>query len=191
MRRYALRGAVLAAAAIAALAGCSDDGGDDKASNKPVKPPAAEAEKGSVGEAAGEKEPSSPTLKIGETKVVDLDGSKARITVNGAEYIGAPAMMEKAKGQYVLLGLTIKNTGSKPFDFSPYGVMSWENTGTAAQDASTLGYEDGPDLATSYKPGQALTGKLLLDVGRKGGTVSYPGGDIMSEESAFSVALPK
>ncbi|MEV0443998.1 DUF4352 domain-containing protein [Streptomyces spectabilis] len=189
MRRYALRGAVLAVVAAAALAGCSDDGGGDKGSAKPSKKPAAGAAEGSVDKAADEKKPSSPTLKIGETKTVALDGSKAQIMVKGAEYVGAPAMMEKAKGQYVLLSLTIKNVGKKPFDFSPYGVTSWEDKDTAAQDASTLGYDEGPALDTTYRPGQSLTGKLLLDVGRKGGKVSYAG-DLMADEPAFSVELP-
>ncbi|KUF18882.1 hypothetical protein AT728_07565 [Streptomyces silvensis] len=173
------------------LAGCSD-GGDDKADTKPSKmPPTADADfdKVDTGKEA-EEAPSSPVLKVGETKTVALDGVEASLTVKSAEYVGTPAMMEKAKGRYVLLGLTIKNTGSKPLDFSPYGVTSWEDEDTAAQDASTLGYDEGPALDTTYKPGQSLTGKLLLDVGRKGGTVSYAG-DLMAEEPAFSVELPE
>ncbi|MFD6365118.1 DUF4352 domain-containing protein [Streptomyces roseolus] len=93
-----------------------------------------------------------------------------------------------ANGQFLVLTLTVKNVGTKPGEFASYGMMKWENEGTAAQDASTLESVDGPDLDTTYKPGQAVTGKLVLDVGGKGGLVSYFDGT--SDVPAFVVSLP-
>ncbi|MFE9017297.1 hypothetical protein ACFYNL_01745 [Streptomyces sp. NPDC007808] len=70
--------------------------------------------------------------------------------------------------------------------------MQWEDEQTAAQDATTLeGVGEGDGLDTTYKPGQSVTGTLVLDVGRKGGKVGYYGSDDPSGEPAFVVELPK
>jgi hypothetical protein len=95
------------------------------------------------------------------------------------------------QGQFVKLTLTLKNVGKAPADFAAYGMMKWEDAQTAAQEATTLeGVGDGPDLDTTYKPGQSVTGSLVLDVARKGGTVSYVGTDDPSADAAFKVTLP-
>ncbi|MFB7919211.1 DUF4352 domain-containing protein [Streptomyces sp. NPDC056061] len=117
--------------------------------------------------------------------------TQLEVTATKAEYV-SPADIgttNKPKGQYVRLTLTVKNVGKKPGDFAAYGMMKWENASTATQDASTLeGVGDGPDLDTTYKPGQAVTGSLVLDVGTKGGTVSYWGDS--SDGPLFSIELP-
>ncbi|MFJ3588562.1 DUF4352 domain-containing protein [Streptomyces sp. NPDC090231] len=117
-----------------------------------------------------------------------------RVTVKGAEYV-TPADVDTTNkpklGQYVRLTLTVKNVGQKEGEFSGYGMIKWENKGTAAQDATTLeGVGTGPELDTTYKPGQAVTGSLVLDVGAKGGTLSYWDEDTGTDEPAFAVELP-
>ncbi|WP_329032855.1 hypothetical protein OIE71_09180 [Streptomyces sp. NBC_01725] len=97
---------------------------------------------------------------------------------------------EPVLGQYLRLTLTIKNVGTKPGDFSAYGLIKWENDDTAAQDATTLeGVGEGPDLDVMYKPGQSVTGFKVLDVASKGGTLTYWGGEDESEAPTFSVTL--
>ncbi|MEU1200100.1 DUF4352 domain-containing protein [Streptomyces sp. NPDC005813] len=121
--------------------------------------------------------------------------SKMQVKVVSATYV-TPAEIDTTnkpeQGQFVKLTLTLKNVGDAPAKFAAYGMMKWEDDQTAAQDATTLeGVGDGPDLDTTYKPGQAVTGSLVLDIARKGGTVSYVGMDDPSADAAFVVKLPK
>ncbi|WP_319648512.1 DUF4352 domain-containing protein [Streptomyces scabiei] len=119
-----------------------------------------------------------------------------QVTVVSAKYV-TPAEVDTTNqpehGQYVELTLTLKNVGKGSAKFSAYGLMTWEDDKTAAQDATTLeGVGEGPELDTTYKPGQSVTGKLILDVARKGGIVSYVGGDNPEAEGpVFTVKLPK
>jgi hypothetical protein len=144
-------------------------------------------------------------LKVGETGTYDVGEtddsgenfkvtSKMQVTVVSAKYV-TPAEIDTTnkpeQGQFVKLTLTLKNVGNAPADFAAYGMMKWEDEQTAAQDATTLeGVGEGPDLDTTYKPGQSVTGSLVLDVARKGGTVSYVGTDDPSADAAFTVLLP-
>ncbi|MEV6128860.1 DUF4352 domain-containing protein [Streptomyces violaceusniger] len=121
--------------------------------------------------------------------------TKMQVTVVSAKYV-TPAEVDTSnkpeQGQYVKLTLTLKNVGKAPAEIMTYGMMKWEDDQTAAQDASTLeGVGDGPDLDTTYKPGQAVTGSLVLDVARRGGRVSYVGVDDPDADAAFVVKLPK
>jgi hypothetical protein len=117
-----------------------------------------------------------------------------QVTVVSAKYV-TPAEVdttnEPEHGQYVELTLTLKNVGDAPAEIMTYGMMQWEDEQTAAQDATTLeGVGEGASLDTTYKPGQSVTGKLVLDVARKGGTVGYYGTEDPSGEPAFVVELP-
>ncbi|MFF1417650.1 DUF4352 domain-containing protein [Streptomyces sp. NPDC058280] len=154
-----------------------------------------------VAEESADPSPSAsegPSLKVGDTgtyDVVETDEygenpsvtTKMQVTVKGAKYV-TPSEIDTTNepklGQYVVLTLTLKNVGKKPADFAAYGVTTWESKDTAAQDATTLeGVGEGPELDTTYKPGQSVTGSLVLDVGAKGGIVSYDG-------DTFRVELP-
>ncbi|MFF1689282.1 MULTISPECIES: hypothetical protein [unclassified Streptomyces] len=78
-------------------------------------------------------------------------------TVVSAKYV-TPAEVdttnEPEQGQYVALTLTFKNVGKAPAEVMTYGMMKWEDSKTAAQDATTLeGVGEGPELDTTYKPG--------------------------------------
>jgi hypothetical protein len=197
--------AVLSAAL---LTGCSSEPTKDRAA--PVLSASAEA----VVEEEPSQEPSeaasssapAPVVGVGETATWDVvetdeygENPKAvtqmSVTVESVRYV-TPAEIDAAgspeHGQFVELKLTLKNVGTAPADVMTYGMLAWEDKQTAAQDATTLeGVGEGPDLDTTYKPGQAVTGTLILDVARKGGTVSYLGTDDPSAEAAFVIELPK
>lgn len=206
--RYAARAASLAILG-AVLVGCSSEQSDgpDVAKTSASEAPSKSAEK------AAQKSPSpspsksaAPVIAVGETGTFDVGEtdqygenykvtSKMQVTAVSAKYV-TPAEIDAAsdpeQGQYVVLTLTIKNVGKAPGKFSTYGLMKWEDDQTAAQDATTLeGVGEGPDLDTTYKPGQSVTGKLVLDVARRGGQVSYVGGDDPSPGPVFVVKLPK
>ena len=120
--------------------------------------------------------------------------TRMKTTVVSAKYVTPDEIDTGNKpenGQFVKLTLTLENVGDAPAEIRTYGVMEWEDDHTAAQDASTLeGVGDGRTLDTTYKPGQSVTGFLILDVGRRGGVVSYPGTEDPDADAAFKVELP-
>nr|WP_159059616.1 DUF4352 domain-containing protein [Streptomyces antibioticus] len=114
-----------------------------------------------------------------------------KVTVKSVKYVTPAALDTSNKpknGQYAVLTLTVANVGDQPGRFSPYGAMQWMDDQTAAQDCTTLESVDGQDVDTEYRPGQSVTGGVVLDVGRKGGTVLYFDD---AGEAAFTVAMPK
>lgn len=148
---------------------------------------------------------SAPALKVGQSGTWDVmetdeygenpkPGTTMQVSVKSAKYV-TPADIDTTNkpklGQFVVLTLTVKNIGTKAGEFSGYGMIKWENEGTAAQDATTLeGVGEAADLDTTYKPGQAVTGSFVLDVGAKGGTVSYWDDHVTGDKPAFTVELP-
>jgi hypothetical protein len=206
MRAYIRRAVVPAVAlSFALVTGCSSDDGGGEATSK--QEPAAEASV-EPADAPSSEPPSSapaPVVKVGETKTWDYGETddygenfkvttKMSVTVVSAKYV-TPAEIDTTnrpeQGQFVELTLTLKNVGKAPADVMLYGMLKWEDDQTAAQDATTLeGAGEGPELDTTYKPGQSVTGKVVLDVARKGGTVSYTGTDDPNAEAAFVVELP-
>lgn len=207
MRAYIRRAAVPAVLLSALAVGCTSGGTADKADPKPSASAKAVVDAASEEPSAAPSSsaPAAPELKVGETGTYDVGKtddtgenykvtSKMQVTVVSAKYV-TPAEIDTTnkpeQGQFVKLTLTLKNVGKAPADFAAYGMMKWEDAQTAAQEATTLeGVGDGPDLDTTYKPGQSVTGSLVLDVARKGGTVSYVGTDNPSADAAFKVALP-
>ncbi|MFD9442174.1 DUF4352 domain-containing protein [Streptomyces sp. NPDC060001] len=208
MRAYIRRAVVPAALVSIVLTGCSGGGDSDDAA--PKASPSVAKDVKPAAEETPDSEPSSapaPELGVGEKGTYDVGEtdefgenfkvtSKMQVTVAGADYV-TPAEIgtsnEPEQGQFVKLTLTLKNVGKAPAEFSAYGLMTWEDDQTAAQDATTLeGVGEGPDLDAKYKPGQSVTGSLILDVARKGGLVSYIGSeDLDAEEPVFTVKLPK
>ncbi|GGN81408.1 hypothetical protein GCM10011579_067930 [Streptomyces albiflavescens] len=124
-----------------------------------------------------------------------VDGSdesvstKMRVSVRSAKYMSAAelgASHEPKRGQYVVLTLTIKNVGNETGRFSPYGAMRCQD-GAGARDCTTRESVGGRDVDRQYAPGQSVTGSVVLDVVRRGGTVTYfdaPG------RPSFTVLLP-
>lgn len=189
--------AALCAALSAVLTGCG--GSHHTASSAPSSAaPTASAATPSATSEAPSSSPSAAPLSVGQSGTFTATDSASDATttmsvaVVSARYV-TPAQVgttNKSKGQYVDLKLTIKNVGTGPGHVLLYGSMKWEDASTAAQDASTLeSVGSGPDLDTSYKPGQAVTGDVILDVGRRDGTVSY-WDDPFGERPSFTVALP-
>ncbi|MFF1697448.1 DUF4352 domain-containing protein [Streptomyces sp. NPDC058257] len=216
MRTY-IRRAVLLTAPLALastlVTGCSASrDSSDKAEPKELATASTDFEKVEVGEAKEASEPPStapeaPALAVGETGTYETGKTdeygenykvttKMQVKVVSAKYV-TPAEIdttnEPEQGQFVKLTLSLKNVGKGPAEFSAYGLLQWEDEETAAQDATTLeGVGDGPDLDAKYKPGQSVTGSVVLDVARKGGTVSYVGNeDPEAEGPVFTVELPK
>ncbi|GAA1064656.1 DUF4352 domain-containing protein [Streptomyces asiaticus] len=202
--RYAVRAASVALLG-AVLVGCSSEKSDgpdvaQQAPSKPAQKAADESPSPSASKSA------APVIAVGQTGTFNVGETddygenykvttKMQVTAVSAKYV-TPAEVdttnEPEQGQYVKLTLTLKNVGTAPAEIMTYGMMKWEDDKTAAQDASTLeGVGDGPDLDTTYKPGQAVTGSLVLDVARRGGRVSYVGGDDPGEGPTFVVKLPK
>ncbi len=208
MRAYIRRAVVPAVVlSLALVAGCSSEsesGGTSKevpASEAAIEPADVPAEEPPSSAPAAEV----PVVKVGETKTWDYGTtdeygenykitSKMSVTVVSAKYV-TPAEIdtsnEPEQGQFVELELTLKNVGQAPADVMLYGMLEWEDATHAAQDATTLeGVGDGPSLDTTYKPGQSVTGKVVLDVAAKGGKVSYTGTEDPNAEAAFVVELP-
>lgn len=153
-----------------------------------------ETPKAEAKDAAPAQETGKRPLGVGESGTftfVDSSTDKKttfKVTVNEIKYIGESAeddTTSPAEGQYVRLGITLKNIGQNQAHLLTYGLIEWEDADTAAQDATTLNIPEGPQLDTKYKPGQAVTGKLILDVPKRGGVVNYIDG------SGFTVKLPK
>lgn len=205
MRAYIRRAVVPAALlSVAVLAGCSS-GSDDKAA--PVKTVIVTATPKGASQAPS-AEPSSSSsaqaLSVGQTGTYDVGETdeygedykvtgKMSVTVVSAKYVTAAQVgtTNKPKGQYVELTLTFKNVGKSKARVMTYGNLQWEDSSTAAQDATTLeGVGEGPELDTEYRPGQGVTGKLILDVGRRGGVVSYTYTDDPEGRVPFQIKLP-
>jgi hypothetical protein len=207
MRTYVRRACVPAVLISAVLlSGCSSGGSDDKAT------PKGSASAAPVVDEQPSQEPSetasssaAPVLKVGQSgtwgygKTDDVGENfkvttQMKTTVVSAKYV-TPAEIDTSNkpehGQFVELTLKLENVGNAPAEVMTYGMMKWEDDQTAAQDASTLeGVGEGDSLDTTYKPGQSVTAKLILDVGRRGGVVSYAGTEDPDADAAFKVELP-
>ncbi|MFF3151233.1 DUF4352 domain-containing protein [Streptomyces sp. NPDC057927] len=199
MRAY-IRRAVVPAVLLSALAvGCSS-GGDSKADPKPSASaePVVDAASKEPSEAPSSSAPATPAIGVGGSSTyAAVDSSDAsvktqmQVTFKTAEFT-TPLKLDTSNspknGRYVLVTLTVKNVGSAAGNFASYGAMKWQDETTAAQDCTTLESSGSVDLDTTYQPGQSLTGSIVLDVPRDGGTVSYfdaPG------DPSFTIRMPK
>ncbi|MFD9205986.1 DUF4352 domain-containing protein [Streptomyces sioyaensis] len=138
----------------------------------------------------------TPLVAVGKSGTYTADDSathaktKMQITLKDVKAV-TPSQIDtttKPKGLYVVLTLTVKNVGSKDGGFHPYGLMKWEDEQTAEQDASTLEKTGaGQDVDTTYRPGQSVTGDVVLDVPRMGGRVNFYDG---LEAASLAFELP-
>ncbi|MEU1074285.1 MULTISPECIES: DUF4352 domain-containing protein [unclassified Streptomyces] len=172
----------------ALVTGCSSDSKDEPkkaAATQPATTSAAPAPSATPAKVA------LSTLSVGQSSTYATEsGTTMRVTVKGVRYV-QPSEIDTTnkpeKGQFAVLTLTVANVGKAPAHFAPYGVMKWQDAQTAAQNATTLETVGGQDVDADYAPGQSVTGGIVLDVVRKGGTVTYYEG----LKPAFAVALPK
>ncbi|BDM70627.1 hypothetical protein HEK616_41140 [Streptomyces nigrescens] len=182
--RPSIRVATLAVGALvtAVLAtGCSSSSDAPKAAPAAAeKAPQAKAK--DVADKPSEKPVKAPLVAVGKSGTYTAeDGAtgvktKMEITLKDVKTVTPSEIgtTTKPKGQYVVLTLTVKNVGDKDGGFHPYGLMKWEDDQTAEQNASTLETSNsGQDVDTDYKPGQNVTGDVILDVPRLGGKVNF------------------
>ncbi|MFI8436949.1 DUF4352 domain-containing protein [Streptomyces sp. NPDC079020] len=186
--------------------GCSSEPEPESSTKAAASEPAAEP----VVDETLEPSPSAsasagPVIKVGGEGTYDVYetdeygenpkvATQLEVTVKAAEYV-TPAEIDKTNepehGQFLRLTITVKNVGKGEGEFAAYGMMKWEDAETAAQEATTLeGVGEGQDVDTTYKPGQSVTGSLILDVGAKGGTLSYTS-SLTADAPAFTITLPK
>lgn len=207
--RASIAAAVILAAVLPLTAcGSGDDGGSDTATPQSaldcsdpkithtewVKRCQAKTPKAEATNETPTKKPAKRALSVGDSGTFaftdDYTEKKTtfKVTVNEVTYVGQSAADDTntpAEGQYVRLGITLKNVGQNRAHLLTYGEIEWEDADSASQDATTLNLPDGPQLDTKYKPGQAVTGKLILDIPERGGVLNYIDG------SGFTIKLPK
>jgi hypothetical protein len=183
--RKAARGAAIAGVA-ALLSGCA---GETGAGLDPATP------------AAPETPPPPEELKTGqrgEFTDFETDGlgnpapnTTFTVTVERVRYATTEETGltgEPTRGQYALLTLTVRNTGDKEGSFLPEGRLTWESDTTTPDDALPPEAADGSGLGVAYAPRQSVTGTLVLDIGAKGGRISYA--DHEANGASFHVELP-
>lgn len=196
-----IRTATAVAALALALAACSssDDTADDTSAPPASQPAEApDAEPVDVDESDDElPDGDVPVIGVGESATVTVTDTtyegtaELTVTVDDIEYPDGPRNEDgtdrPADGHYVRLTLTVANTGADgDAMFSPYGNMMWETPTHAGQEVSTLNFADGPSVDTTYRPGQSVTGAVILDVPERTGTVTYLDG----WAPAVTIALP-
>ncbi|MEU7243435.1 DUF4352 domain-containing protein [Streptomyces sparsogenes] len=188
--RYAVRAASVALLGVV-LVGCSSDDGDDSKKSAPSAPDApadatdtdlAAPKALSVGQ-SGDFAASDDTSEV---------ATRFKVTVREVKYISAEEAEDSAQQDsdiYVRLRLTLENVGKHPGKFDDFSTLKWQSAKTAEQDATTYTSPPGPDLSTTYKPGQSVTGYLILNVMERGGEVTYY--DAAGYGPSFVVKLPK
>ncbi|MFI0217233.1 DUF4352 domain-containing protein [Streptomyces lydicus] len=127
-----------------------------------------------------QKQGKAPVVAVGKTASYSAangaTGARTTfsVTFHAAKYVTASEISAgKPKGRYAVITLEVTNTGNRDGSFHPYGFMNWEGGHTVTQEIATL-YSTGTQRVDStYHPGEAITGDLVLDVPYKGGKVSY------------------
>ncbi|MCM2391697.1 DUF4352 domain-containing protein [Streptomyces albipurpureus] len=188
--RIASRVATSSAALVITLigvTGCSG-GTDQKADTKPTESAVSGPDFSTESVAP---ETAEPALKMGQTGTYVVGTTSMEITPKGVKYVTPSDVGTETppRGQYAVLTLTVKNVGSMSGPFKSWHSLKWFDATTAMQDVSTAIGTPGLDVDTTYAPGQSVTGDIVLDVVRRGGSVGYyeDGVDI----PAFSINLPK
>ncbi|WP_078872524.1 DUF4352 domain-containing protein [Streptomyces sp. NRRL S-337] len=127
-----------------------------------------------------QKQGKAPVVTVGKTASYSAangtTGARTTfsVTFHAAKYVTPSEISAgKPKGRYAVITIEVTNTGSRDGSFHPYGFMKWEGGSTLTQGVATL-YSTGTQRVDStYHPGEAVTGDIVLDVPRKGGKVSY------------------
>ncbi|MEU9120887.1 DUF4352 domain-containing protein [Streptomyces sp. NPDC048506] len=160
---------------IGPIAGCSSP--EEAPSDAHTSAPTPKQEKPAKAPKGDVKAPVIGVGKSGTYTTVDsYSGAKTTmsVTLHSVKYVTPDEIGGSTpKGRFAVLTVEVKNVGSKDGGFHPYGMMKWEDASTAAQEASTLENTGTQDVDTTYHPGQAVTGDVVLDVPRKGGKALY------------------
>ncbi|PTI42852.1 hypothetical protein BU062_05485 [Staphylococcus succinus] len=126
--------------------------------------------KSSSGGKSSSKSNSEKTYQMGE--VVKVDGVEFTINnISTATQVGSNGLEENAKGEYVILDTTVKNTNDESLnmDSSYFKLIDGSKTSEADMMASTTAnQENSPDntgfLGESINPGNEQTAKVVFDV---------------------------
>jgi hypothetical protein len=117
--------------------------------------------------AEAEDEAAEPEMAgVGDT-VTDGD---FEFTVGGFEQgvaeIGSEFLNEKAQGEFVIIDLTVKNTGSEAAYFSDSDQKLFDTDGNeySANSAAGIYLEDNDVWLTEINPGNQVEGKIVFDV---------------------------
>ncbi len=209
MRAYIRRAAVPAVLLSAVLmTGCSSESDDKAAPTKTVVDDTQERSTIKASPSASLSPSPSATesvLSVGQTGTYEVGETddygenykptgKMSVTFVSAKYVTPAEINTSSKpehGQFVEVTLTFKNVGKSTARVETYGNLMWDDSSSAGQDATTLeGVGEGDDVDTDYKPGQGVTGKLVLDVGKRGGFVYYMFSEDPEGGTPFVLKLP-
>ncbi|MFH9867600.1 DUF4352 domain-containing protein [Streptomyces lydicus] len=154
------------------MAGCSSS------TDANVDPPPSSVPKREKAAGPTQKKDKAPVLTVGKNASYDAASSTTRatlsVTFRAAKYVTASEISAgKPKGRFAVITLEVTNNGSRDGAFHPYGFMKWEGGDRVAQGVATLYSTGTQSVDSTYHPGESVTGDVVLDVPRKGGTVSY------------------
>ncbi|MFK4759548.1 DUF4352 domain-containing protein [Microbacterium sp. ZW T5_45] len=98
----------------------------------------------------------------------DVDGMS--ITVTGVETgianVGSDTFGEAAQGQFVLVHVSVSNTGMKPDSFNSLAVTVFDDQGRefSASSSAALYLDDGSVFFEDVNPGNTLNGTIVFDL---------------------------
>lgn len=163
--------------AIAILAGSAGSTGSDDADapaaveeQPAAEQPAAEepAAEEPAAEPAPDDEPAASDAATPLGTAADVDGMA--ITVTGVEtgvaLVGSDMFGEAAQGQFVLVHVSVSNTGTKPDSFNSMAVTVFDDQGRefSANSTAAIYLDDGSVFFEDVNPGNTLNGTIVFDL---------------------------
>ncbi|SIS05367.1 DUF4352 domain-containing protein [Williamsia sterculiae] len=85
---------------------------------------------------------------------------------DGGTSVGPDFLAERAQGHFVLVDLTIRNTGDKAqsFDVSSQKLLSGSGTQYSADSQATISFDSGNTFYEQVNPGNTLEATIVFDV---------------------------
>lgn len=163
---------IIAIAILAGSAGSSEPTSSDESDapaaveEQPADETAAEPEEPAAEEPAAEEPAADAATPLGTA--ADVDGMS--ITVTGVEAgianVGSDAFGEAAQGQFVLVHVSVSNTGTKPDSFNSMAVTVFDDQGRefSANSTAALYLDDGSVFFEDVNPGNTLNGTIVFDL---------------------------
>lgn len=158
--------AILAGSAGSTDSAISDDGDVPATVDEQPAPESPAAESEEAEEPAVEEPASDTATPLGTA--ADVDGMS--ITVTGVEAgianVGSDTFGEAAQGQFVLVHVSVSNTGTKPDSFNSMAVTVFDDQGRefSANSTAALYLDDGSVFFEDVNPGNTLNGTIVFDL---------------------------